>query len=156
MNVFVSKSDDTLNVIAVRGEIDMATVEDLLLKLTALADPARGPVSLDLSRVTFIDCAGFEAFCVLNRQVRAAGGSVCVTAVSPSVARLFELVGAAGLPPHQLSWPAVAPRAQCLARSGNVPRTRRRNTLLALCADLSSVAGRGARERRLVRQYLGL
>jgi anti-anti-sigma factor len=153
MNVFVSRCDGSLNVIAVRGEIDVATMEDLLLRVTALADPAGGPVLLDLSRVTFMDCVGFEAVCVLNRQVRAAGGSVRVTAVSPSVARLFELVGSAGTPPQGLTWPAVATRTQSLARRRDTHRAREHNVLPALCTDVRAIAGRGARERLPVRQY---
>jgi len=154
VNVFVSKCDGSLRVIALRGEIDVAAVEDLLLEVTALAEPARGPVLLDLSRVTFMDCAGFEAVCAVNRQVRAVGGTVRVTAVSPSVARLFQLVGAAGRTPYGLVWPVAARQVPCFAAGNATHRARGRTVLSALCAG--AIAGRGAGERRLVRRHPGL
>jgi len=156
MNVFVSKCDGSPNVIAVRGEIDVAAVEGLLFEVTALADPARGPVLLDFSRVTFMDCAGFEAVCAVNRQVRAAGGSVRVTAVSPSVARLLQLVGAAGRTPYGLAWPAAARHVRCLAVGVDTHRARGLNVLPALCAGAHALAGRGTGERRLVRRHPAL
>jgi anti-anti-sigma factor len=77
---------------AVRGEVDLSTADDLLLRLRMLAGTATGEIALDLSQVTFIDCAGLQALIALDHHVRTAGGRVRVTAVSPQVARLFELV----------------------------------------------------------------
>jgi anti-anti-sigma factor len=81
---------------AVCGEVDLSTAEDLLLRLRMLAGPATGEITLDLSRVTFIDCSGLRALLALDRHVRTAGGRVRVSAVSAPVARLFELVGLPG------------------------------------------------------------
>ena len=92
----------------VRGEIDVATAEDLLLRLRMLAGGAGREIVLDLSRVTFIDCAGLRALIALDHQVRTAGGRVRVTAVSSQVARLFELVRLYGERHDLLTPPALA------------------------------------------------
>jgi anti-anti-sigma factor len=157
VDVFVSKYNGSLRVIAVRGEIDVAAAEDLFLEVTALADPVGGPVLLDLSRVTFMDCAGFEAVCAVNRQLRAAGGSVRITAVSPSVARLFQLVGAAGRTPYGLAWPAAARQVRCFAAGEDTHRARERDVQSSiLCAGAHAIAGHGTGGRRFVRRHPGL
>jgi anti-anti-sigma factor len=91
MDVYFTRRDERLHMIAVRGEVDLATAGDLLLRLRMLADPVSGPILLDLSQITFIDCSGLRVLRVFERYVATAGGSVRVAAVSLAVARLFEL-----------------------------------------------------------------
>lgn len=93
MDVISTRRDEFLHAITVRGEIDLATAGDLLLRLVMLAGPATGPIALDLSQVTFIDCAGLRTLTALDRHVRTSGGRVHVAAASLPVARLFELAG---------------------------------------------------------------
>lgn len=106
MDVLSHGSEHSLQPIsaAVRGEVDLATAEDLLLRLLLLAGPATGEIILDLSQVTFMDCAGLRALIALDHHVRTVGGRVRLTALSPPVARLFELVR-----PHANSHDLLAP-----------------------------------------------
>jgi anti-anti-sigma factor len=92
MDVFPTRRDEHMHVISVRGDVDLATAGDLLLQLRILAGPASGPLLLDLSQTTFMDCAGLRALRAFDQYVAAAGGSVHLAAVSLPVARLFELV----------------------------------------------------------------
>jgi anti-anti-sigma factor len=96
MDVYFTRRDERLHMIAVRGEVDLATAWDLLLRLRMLAASASGPILLDLSQITFIDCSGLRALRAFERHVATAGGSVHVAAVSLAVARLFELVSSCG------------------------------------------------------------
>jgi len=93
VDAYVSSSDKTQIMITVRGEIDLAVAEGLRRRLVALAHPATGRIVLDLSRVTFVDCAGLHALIAIDHHVRDRSGTVYVAAASPVVARLFELVG---------------------------------------------------------------
>jgi anti-sigma B factor antagonist len=93
MDVFPTRRDEHMHVISVRGDVDLATAGDLLLRLRILAGPASGPLLLDLSQTTFMDGAGLRALRAFDQYVAAAGGSVHVAAASLPVARLFELVG---------------------------------------------------------------
>jgi anti-anti-sigma factor len=93
MEVFPTRRDEHIHVICVRGDVDLATAGDLLLQLRILAGPANGPILLDLSQTTFMDCAGLRTLRAFDQYVTAAGGSVNVAAASLPVARLFELVG---------------------------------------------------------------
>ena len=95
MDAFLSSTDVDHLVITVRGETDLANAGDLLSRLVLLAGAATGQIALDLSQVTFMDCAGLRTLAEIDRLVTAGGGSVRVASVSPAVARLFELVGSA-------------------------------------------------------------
>jgi anti-anti-sigma factor len=92
MDVFPSGHDQGRSTIAVTGDIDLGTAEDLLVRLTALIGSLRHEISLDLSGVTFIDCSGLRTLTAIDFQARANGADIRLTAVSPAVARLFELV----------------------------------------------------------------
>jgi anti-anti-sigma factor len=107
MDVFPSRNDQGRSSIAVTGDIDLGTAEDLLVRLTALIGSPRHEISLDLSGVTFIDCAGLRTLTAIDARTRANGTSIRLTAMSPAVARLFELVYAL----WDTDMPAAAPTA---------------------------------------------
>jgi len=112
MDVYFSRHDEHAHMITVRGEVDLATAGDLLLRLRMLAGSASEPILLDLSQVTFIDCAGLRTLRAFCQHAAAAGGSVRVAAASLAVARLFELAALCGhapwLPPAPDPHPAAA------------------------------------------------
>jgi anti-anti-sigma factor len=88
----LSRSDVDRRVIVVYGELAFPTADDLSRPLRMLAATVTGEVLLDLSQVTFMDCAGLRVLTCFERLVGLAGGSVRVAAVSPAVALLLELV----------------------------------------------------------------
>lgn len=86
-------SVDERGTIVVRGEVDIASGP--LLDITIRACEADGPVSIDLTEVTFMDSTGLRA--LLNASRRANDQSTLVTlrGVGPVVRRLFEITGTA-------------------------------------------------------------
>jgi anti-sigma B factor antagonist len=94
----LSRHDVDQRVIAVYGELAFPTADDLFRRLRMLAATATGEVLLDLSEVTFMDCAGLRVLTCFERLVGLAGGSVRVAAVSPAVALLLELVDPSSRP----------------------------------------------------------
>jgi anti-anti-sigma factor len=79
-------------VYALDGELDLAAAEVFRSRVEQLAPaPGGGAVVLDLSRLTFIDCAGVGALCQLHKALRAAGGpGLMVKDVQPQVRKVFE------------------------------------------------------------------
>ncbi len=105
MDVTITRADRQLQVIAVRGDIDLATTGELLLRLQLLA-PGREQVALDLSQVTFINRAGLHALIALSRQMRTTGAGLRLAAASLPVARLLELAARQGEPVYLLAPPS--------------------------------------------------
>jgi anti-anti-sigma factor len=78
---------------AVRGEIDISAVtwlrEDLLSVILR-----HGPeLVLDLSGVSFMDCAGINLLLATRRRARLAGGWLQVINAAPAVSRIIALTG---------------------------------------------------------------
>jgi anti-anti-sigma factor len=80
-------------VVAVSGEIDVCMegpVQQVLLRIMR----ERGArLLLDLSGVSFMDCAGLRAVLATRRRAELRGGFVRLTAVSAPVGRIIDLTG---------------------------------------------------------------
>jgi anti-anti-sigma factor len=121
VDAHLSGNEDSDLMITVRGEIDLANAAGLLRRLIVLAHPATGEISLDLSQVSFMDCAGLHMLAAMDRHIRARGGSMRVVAASPAVARLFELVSPLVLLPND-----YAPRRPPAGLTRTGPPTSKR------------------------------
>jgi anti-anti-sigma factor len=91
----VSASSNGSALIEATGELDLATtgtVRDILDSI----DPETGVVELDLSRVTFMDCAGYASIAAAAGGYRAAGRSITIVSASPQVIRLLQLIQSDG------------------------------------------------------------
>jgi anti-anti-sigma factor len=77
--------------VTVRGELDMESGPSLRDRLICMMR-ANGPrLALDLTGVTFIDCAGLTALLTAEKAARAQGGWLRLVAVSRCVGRLIEI-----------------------------------------------------------------
>lgn len=77
-------------VLTIQGEIDLATVDALRSRL---ADACEGDVTVDLRRVTFLDCLGLRLLLEQDERSRARGLRIEFVQGPPAVRRLFELTG---------------------------------------------------------------
>jgi anti-anti-sigma factor len=77
----------------VEGEVDLATAGEFR-RAAVLAMDEHGPaLTLDLSHVSFMDCAGLSALVLVRKQATARGGHVTLTGPPDVVSRLLRLVG---------------------------------------------------------------
>ena len=78
-----------------RGDIDLATADDVLAEGSALLNEAGSGVALvvDLVDVTFLDSSGLSALVRLRLAAEAQGGQVLLSNVPDRVAALLELSG---------------------------------------------------------------
>ncbi|MEA2829250.1 MAG: hypothetical protein QOG43_3689 [Actinomycetota bacterium] len=80
--------------LAVTGELDVATTAEFRASVEGLDDPeAPAHVTVDLSRLDFIDAAGIAALLALRNTIDDAGGSIRVRSAKPHVRRVLELAG---------------------------------------------------------------
>ncbi|MBT2207848.1 STAS domain-containing protein [Actinomadura sp. NEAU-AAG7] len=80
-------------VVALRGELDMATAPALREALRiALRDPG-ALVVIDLADVTFCDASGLALLVGTRRRTEREGAAVVLAAPRPQLARLLEISG---------------------------------------------------------------
>ena len=77
------------------GELDVARLPELYEAMDVL--PEACELTVDLSRVTFMDASGLRALVWLRRTVEAKRGTLSVLGASPFVSRLLSLAGLNGL-----------------------------------------------------------
>ena len=83
--------DAATRVVALRGELDVATVGRLRDALgPAVDDPGAERVVIDLVEVTFIDSTGLMTLLNALRRIVRRGGRLVLACSNPTVLRLFE------------------------------------------------------------------
>jgi stage II sporulation protein AA (anti-sigma F factor antagonist) len=80
---------DGLAVVAVVGELDLATAPRLSEVLAAMAEPGR-VILVDLSDTEFMDCAGLAPLLAACEHQRELGGDLFLEAPSGAVSRVLE------------------------------------------------------------------
>lgn len=92
--VSVTRLDDEHRVIAVGGELDSGTSEELLETFRSIAaDSGTASITLDLSDVSFIDSAGTRSIILLQREARDRGISATIAAPPTEVTELLRTAG---------------------------------------------------------------
>lgn len=85
-------SDNALDVIALQGDLDLASCPEVLEQLGTRALAGRHLV-IDLAGVTMFGAAAMTLVQTLHCDATAAGGSCCLTAVPAQILRIMTLVG---------------------------------------------------------------
>lgn len=80
-----------VTVVAPRGDLDMATGDEVRRALAGLIDHGQSRVLMDLGGVGYIDSSGLGALIAAMKQARAAGGDVRLCALQDDVRGIFEL-----------------------------------------------------------------
>jgi anti-sigma B factor antagonist len=77
--------------VTISGEIDILTAPQLRERLLQIIQWHGAHLALDLSGVTFIDCAGINVLLAAHRRAELEGGSLRVLRASPCVRRVIAL-----------------------------------------------------------------
>ncbi len=79
-------------VVVLRGELDVATLDELDAALAHAAKGGDAPrVLVDLSEVTFVDSTALMRLLLALRDLRRRGGHMALVCSNPTVLRLFEI-----------------------------------------------------------------
>ena len=80
-------------VVAVAGEVDVATAPRLRTETLAVLSEGHDRVVLDLEAVDFLDSTGLGVLIGVLRRINAAGGRLRVVCSTPRILDLFALTG---------------------------------------------------------------
>ena len=84
-----------VHVIAMRGELDIATAPRLCVRIDAARRAGARRLLVDLTTAEFCDSVGLRALIGSRHEIRAQGGRMAIAALADSaVGRLFGLAGA--------------------------------------------------------------
>lgn len=108
--VTVSDAGNGRAVVAVSGELDIATAPQLIAAVAVLAPPATTAIAIDLSALTFIDSSGINALRAVVRAAASRGAGAVVASPSQRVVRVLELVRIAEIIPLESSLEAAFER----------------------------------------------
>jgi anti-anti-sigma factor len=88
---------DGNQIISVTGELDIATADQAYAYISDVIDAwpglSPGPVSVDLSGLTFCDASGLSALARTARHARQAGRQLRLTAARPSLLKIMRITG---------------------------------------------------------------
>jgi anti-anti-sigma factor len=79
-----------------RGELDIATAEQLEQELRTAEESDAETIVLDLSGLEFMDSTGLRVVLDINERCGGDGGRLRVIAGAPAVERLLDIVGLRG------------------------------------------------------------
>jgi anti-sigma B factor antagonist len=80
-------------VVAVAGELDLATAPELLNRVTDLIDEGHHRVVLDLAELSFCDSAGLSVLARIRKKVAQFDGALTLARPTPIVRSVLELTG---------------------------------------------------------------
>ena len=80
-------------IVAISGEVDVCTEAPLQQALLRIIRERSARLMLDVSGVSFMDCAGLRALLATRRRAEMRGGCMRLIAASAAVRRIIELTG---------------------------------------------------------------
>ena len=80
-------------VVAIGGDLDLATADRTVRYVSDIIDRHDGPISADLSGLAFCDACGLGALIRIARHAEQAGRRLEFIKPSPSVARIMRITG---------------------------------------------------------------
>ena len=85
--------DDTRQVVAVAGEIDLFTAPELKQKLTDAIESGKNRIVVDLSDTTFLDSTALGVLIGAVKRLRSREGALVIVNVDQNIAKTFEITG---------------------------------------------------------------
>jgi anti-sigma B factor antagonist len=79
--------------VRVSGELDIATADQAYTYLRDLVDSQDGPVTMNLSELSFCDAAGLGVLARVAAHARRTGRSLKLTAARPALLRIMRITG---------------------------------------------------------------
>ena len=82
-----------VNVIALRGEIDVYTAPLLRQKIVDLVDEGALNIVVDMEKVDFLDSTGLGVLVEGLKRVRTRGGDLSIVVTQDKILKIFDITG---------------------------------------------------------------
>lgn len=105
-------------IVQAHGDVDFGSAPDLDQRLSTILTARAPAVVLDLSRLTFLDCAGAGVLVAASRRAASCGADLVLAAPRPTVTRLLRVTG---LDRHFVIFPTVAKAVTATRPGGSRP-----------------------------------
>jgi len=93
LGIEVDEGRSPFVVVAVRGEVDIATAPKLREKLVELASQGAQQVVVDLEGVEFLDSTGLGVLIGGMKRLRGLDGDLSLVCTQPRILKVFEITG---------------------------------------------------------------
>ncbi len=93
LGIEVDEARQPFVVVAVRGEVDIATAPKLREKLVELASQGAQKVVVDLEGVDFLDSTGLGVLIGGMKRLRGLDGDLTLVCTQPRILKVFEITG---------------------------------------------------------------
>jgi anti-sigma B factor antagonist len=90
---FEETEEEGTVILAVTGEVDLASAPELRQRLLALAGRGSHRVVVDLTSVSFIDSTGLGVLVSALKRFRSEGGDLRLAVDRPQIAKVLEITG---------------------------------------------------------------
>lgn len=90
---FENSTHEAWSVLAVEGEIDVATAAQLREQLNTLVAEGKHQLIVDLNRVEFMDSTGLGVLVGAHKHLVELGGVMRVVCTQPTILKVFDLTG---------------------------------------------------------------
>lgn len=93
VDVHIARAPDGSPVLVIQGDLDDSTSSVLESLVQTALDDAAGDLSIDLSRLRFLDSYGVRALARARQLVRSHGRNLLLDGAPPRAQRLLDLLG---------------------------------------------------------------
>ena len=87
------RRDEAGPVLAVVGDVDLASAPSMRARLLTAIDISDGGVTVDLAKVTFMDSTGLSVLIMAHKRLERDGRQLRLRSPSPEVIRVVNLTG---------------------------------------------------------------
>jgi anti-sigma B factor antagonist len=93
LGLTVDETHPSLTVVAVAGEVDVATAPSLRARLVELIAAGKINLVIDLEGVGFLDSTGLGVLVSTVKRVRSDGGDLSLVCANQHILKVFEITG---------------------------------------------------------------
>lgn len=93
MQVTITKNNTENIIIALKGELDTATVDQFTQELESVQVEKGQQLVVDFSELEYISSAGMRILLRQNKQTEEKGGHMTITGMSEDIRQIFQMTG---------------------------------------------------------------